>query len=252
MATVGLRAANYRRPLAHFAVAVNSRQLCRQAWLRPPVLASPAIAFRRHYAQEPHRRFVMQEFGLFSHYIPQPWSTSPSVFTKAGRESLIERIREGVRSFFGVLNIKFRLPGWKKSIFAMQAEELYNTMNEAYAKGDIKLLKEICSPDMYAKLKREISNHNRVFDWELVSSQRAPEISHICCARFASGYMFAQVVVRVDQKQKVTLHSKNAEPVSKTMHVIEYLVFQRQITESSSPWWITGKLKAPSWDQPAN
>ncbi|PIA16348.1 hypothetical protein COEREDRAFT_28040, partial [Coemansia reversa NRRL 1564] len=187
----------------------------------------------------------IQEFGLFSEYIPRPWAESPSLFTKAGLLSLNERIGEGVRSFFGLANVKFRLPGWKKDIFAIQAEELYNTMNEAYARGDVKLLKEICSPEMYAKLKREITNHNRVFDWQLVSSLRAPEIAHIRCARFASGYMFAQVVVRVDQKQKVTLHSKGAEPVSKTMNVIEYLVFQRQITEDSSPWWITGKLKTP-------
>ncbi|KAJ1950628.1 hypothetical protein FBU59_000586 [Linderina macrospora] len=228
--------------------------------LRGPLLRSVASSLRaptmtsvRHHSHPRQEHFVANEFGLLSNYVPAPWSKRSLPLSREGLSSTKTDIVEALREVFSLATMKWYLSGWKGAEFAQQAEELYGLMNEAFAKGDLKSLNTICFPNMYANLKNEIKRRKVNFDWKKAASVSPPKVVQIRTGRITSDFAVGQVVVRIDQEQLVTpltrrpavaAGSKSAKPV----HVREYIVLQRVITDQNAPWAIYGKLSVPEWD----
>ncbi|KAJ2658292.1 hypothetical protein IW148_004762 [Coemansia sp. RSA 1199] len=252
MATVGL----FRGPaMRSVAVALSSR--CGSSIYRPAQrLAVPAVQSAvRWYARGEHERLFIQEFGLLCKELPKPFSASALVPTKDSFTRIKAYVKERLLDVFSIVTLKYYLQGWKKKPFAADAEELYNTMNEAFAQGNIKHLELVCMPNMVGSLKNDIKARKVNFSWRKESTLSPPKIVQIRCGRISGNYTIGQVVVRIDQEQTVTPISKNARAPSmsrntKTTHVREYVVLQRSVTEPEEPWYIYGKIPVPSWDQP--
>ncbi|KAI8325514.1 hypothetical protein GQ54DRAFT_248476, partial [Martensiomyces pterosporus] len=192
------------------------------------------------------------EFGLLSDFTPVPWSERPSLLTKEGLVSVKDHAVEGLRGVFSLLTMKWYLSGWKGADFAVQAEELYGSMNEAFARGDLKALSTICFPNMYANLKNDIKKRRVNFDWRKVTTVSPPRIVQVRCGRLTSEFAVGQVVVRIDQEQAVTPLAKKSggaaaagKNAPRPVHVREYVVFQRVVSDPASPWCIYGKLNVP-------
>ncbi|KAJ1951573.1 hypothetical protein EC988_004011 [Linderina pennispora] len=249
----GLRSNVLRGPLLR-SVASSLRGA--QPSMHTPIqqlLGAPTLMSVRHHSHPRQEHFVANEFGLLSNYIPAPWGKRPLPLSKEGITSTKADVVEWMREVFSLVTLKWYLSGWKGAEFAQQAEELYGLMNEAFARGDLKSLNTICFPNMYANLKNEIKRRKVDFDWTKAATVSAPKVVQIRTGRITSDFAVGQVVVRVDQEQVVTPLARRSvgtagAKAAKPVHVREYIVLQRVITDPASPWAIYGKLNVPEWD----
>ncbi|KAJ1734571.1 hypothetical protein LPJ61_000992 [Coemansia biformis] len=261
MTPIGLRACARGQPLLHSvaaALAAGRWRATRQGLPRP--IPSAALVAVRHYARPPSQRYFLDDYGLLGDYIPAPLSASPSIFSMEGLRATKARIGNGITALVSLAIMKFLLWGWKKDVFAGQAEELYSTMNGAFGRGESRVLETICGQKMYDTMANEIKSRKVDFSWEKVRSVSPPRIVQLRCGQVTSSVYVGQVTVRIDQEQRVTSRprggagarsgAKPGEP--RTVHVREYIVFQREVSDKSAPWTIYGKLAVPSWDQPKN
>ncbi|KAJ2884131.1 hypothetical protein IWW38_005462 [Coemansia aciculifera] len=205
----------------------------------------------RYYSQPRLDHFAVNEYGLLSSYLPAPWRYRPSIFTRAGLESVRTGVMETFREMFSYVLMKYHLSGWSKRAFATQAEVMCEAMNEAFAEGNVKTLGTMCFPSMAASLKNDIKRRKSALDWRKVRSVEAPKIVQIRCGRLASNLTIGQVVVRIDQEQVATPRALGARSSGSPVRVTEYVVFQRIVSDPASPWRIFCKLGVPKWDQAA-
>ncbi|KAJ1643825.1 hypothetical protein LPJ64_004449 [Coemansia asiatica] len=261
MAIVGLRASgSLRRPMLQSMTSTfykcQSSVIARQALQRTALPASASLV--RSYSQPRGQHFVVSEFGLFSDFVPQPWSKRPFLLSKAGLVDAKTHIVERAREIFSLLSVKYYLAGWKSAEFAAEAEELYGAMNEAFAQGDLKALDSICMTTMFANLKAEIKRRKTNFEWRKISTVTPPKTVQIRLGRLTSEVSVAQVVVRIDQQQaavplsRKSFNSAAAAALGKPVRVVEYVVLQRIVSDKNSPWAIYGKMKVPEWDLPSD
>ncbi|KAJ2397764.1 hypothetical protein GGI05_000468 [Coemansia sp. RSA 2603] len=261
MASVGLRAGSgLRGPVLQSVVSTfySSNIYSGKQFLQRAVIpASIGSGLIRHHSQSREQHYAISEFGLLSGYVPTPWSQQPSIFSAAGLRAAQNRIVEAAREVFSLMTIKYNLSGWKSAEFAEQAEVLYTLMNEAYAQGDLRSLEAICLPTMYSSLKNDIKKRNTSFEWRKVSTVTPAKSIQIRCGRLTDNFTVGQVVVRIDQEQAAVPLSKRRGGVTggasfgKPTRVIEYIVFQKVVSDPASPWRIYGKMDVPKWDQPS-
>ncbi|KAJ2712374.1 hypothetical protein H4R19_002788 [Coemansia spiralis] len=259
MMPLGLRACMRSQLLvnpAAAALAPGAWRAAARSVARPA--ASAALVAARLYVRGPSHRYMIDDYGLFTDYIASPMSASPSIFSKKGLLALRERIVNRVTMVVSLGVVKFLLWGWKRDVFAAQAEELYGAMNVAFARGDIRALGDICTQKMVRTMTNDIKSRNTDLSWEKVRSLSPPRVVQMRCGRVTSSVYVGQVTVRVDQEQRVTTRprggarSKASPGTPKTVRVREYIVFQREVSDDTAPWTIYGKIAVPSWDQPTN
>ncbi|KAJ2740896.1 hypothetical protein GGI20_005553 [Coemansia sp. BCRC 34301] len=225
----------------------------RALYLRPFVSSlrgvSPAtLGGMRRYSMPRQVHFALNEYGLLSAYVPVPWRYRPSIFTWAGLESTKTYVVESLREVFSYATMMYHLSGWRKRAFATQAEVMCEAMNEAFGEGDIKTLSSVCSPSMAASLKNDIKRRRSVVDWRKVRSVTAPRVVQIRCGRLATNLTVGQVIVRVDQEQIVAPIALGHQSLPSPVRVTEYVVFQRVVSDPTSPWRIFCKIPVPKWD----
>ncbi|KAJ2579806.1 hypothetical protein GGH95_002913 [Coemansia sp. RSA 1836] len=237
MASVGLRFCGQRAPL-HLRSVVSSFHGA----------SSASVSGIRHYSQPRHDHFAINEYGLLSAYVPVPWRYRPSIVTRAGLESAKTSVVEALREAFSYATMMYHLTGWRKRAFATQAEAMSEAMNEAFAEGDVKTLSSMCFPSMAASLKNDIKRRRSAVDWRKVRSVTAPRIVQIRCGRLATNLTVGQVIVRIDQEQIVAPKGSASRSLPNPVRVAEYVVFQRIVTDPTSPWRIFCKLGVPKWD----
>lgn len=245
MASVGVLCAN--RALWKGSLFRTATSVALAGSSRAERTATAAIYKNIRYMSSRREHLFIGDFGLISDYVPTPWSKRPSIFSSKGisdaKSSFLERSKE----IFGHLTIMWNLSGWKRASFATQAEELYNAMNESFARGDGRALDMLCFPNMASSLKKDVKRRKNNFDWEMVRSVEPAKVVSTRCARLTSDYVIGQVVVKIVQDQAVTplKSSRNGKQV----RVKEYVVFQRVVSDPSAPWCVYGKLDVPKWDQ---
>ncbi|KAJ1790843.1 hypothetical protein LPJ59_005093 [Coemansia sp. RSA 2399] len=269
MATVGLRLGMRFCP----AIAGGRGSLIRASVSQPTTVTSQRLAWKAPalgscFARREHNttasnndHFYMTEFGLFSDFYRAPVSKWPSIFSKEGLKYAKTCLVEGYRGMWSFVMIKFKLSGWSKKKFAKEAESLSNLMNEAYACGDLQTLETICMPMLYSKMRTDVKRRRTDFAWHAVRSVQATRIVKIRCGKLTPKVSVGQVTVRVDQIQRVepmsrkggaSRHAASSRSVApRDTHVLEYIVFQRELSNDSSPWVIYKKIDVPAWDLPS-
>ncbi|KAG0343988.1 hypothetical protein BG004_004845 [Podila humilis] len=128
--------------------------------------------------------------------------------------------------------------------FLGESEEAYIGMNEAFAKGDRKYLEEICTPTMYAKLKGQLKDRVGRYEWRYHGIIGKPQIVSIRQGQIG-GHVLIQMIVRLNSNQSMAVYDKKnkviAGDLKKPVPVLEYIVFQRYITDPEDNWKILGK-----------
>ncbi|KAJ2522352.1 hypothetical protein GGI11_000931 [Coemansia sp. RSA 2049] len=278
MAAVGLRMSGMHciRPAGSLLTKTIGRPTIGAVHRQPNRIIFPATAaaslgaIREHNSTAfTNRHFFLEEFGLFSDFYSAPLKHWPSFFSKEWYPYFRKSFREMYRGVWSFFVTKYNLTGWSKKQFAAEAEGLYNVMNEVYAAGDLDTLGTICMSAFHSKMKGEIKRRQNDFEWEVVRSVNPPKILKIRSAAVAPKFTVSQITLRIDQIQRVVLlpraqkHSRRSSsssssssapisaPITKETHVVEYVVFQRLVTDKTSPWVIYRKLDVPTWDLPA-
>ncbi|KAF9974784.1 39S ribosomal protein L45, mitochondrial [Modicella reniformis] len=128
--------------------------------------------------------------------------------------------------------------------FLSESEEAYITLNEAFAKGDRNFLEEICTVSMYQKLKSQLKDRVGRYEWRYHGIIEKPKIVSIRQGQ-VGGHVLIQIIVRLHSNQSMAVYDKKnrlmAGDLKKTVPVLEYIVFQRYITDPKDNWKILGK-----------
>ncbi|KAG0364151.1 MAG: hypothetical protein J3R72DRAFT_451434 [Linnemannia gamsii] len=212
------------------------------------------IAQSASYSSVPRQmtqQMTLKEVGIMDPYVIPEKENRPSLFTdyKTWIKYAKLRMRNTGMTAASTLGMCWKLKDFGLTgRFLGESEEAYIGMNEAFAKGDRKYLEEICTPSMYAKLNRQLKDRVGRYEWKYHGIVEKPQIVSIRQGQIG-GHVLIQMIVRLHSNQSMGVFDKKnkliAGDLKKSVPVLEYLVFQRYITDPEDNWRILGKT-APS------
>ncbi|KAJ3043293.1 39S ribosomal protein L45, mitochondrial [Rhizophlyctis rosea] len=147
--------------------------------------------------------------------------------------------------------IRKAIKGWKAAKFAPLAEEKYIEFNQAYARADREMLRELVTDGMYATLGRELKHLSGVnMDWQSHGRVKPPATVNITSAKVMmdkdTEHKIAQVTVRVNLKQTVAVYKDGkligGDPKN-PQDIEEYIVMEKWLTRDPfEEWKIAARL----------
>ncbi|KAF9328932.1 hypothetical protein BKA57DRAFT_478119 [Linnemannia elongata] len=193
------------------------------------------------------QQMTLKEVGIMDPYVIPEKENRPSLFSdyKTWIKYAKLRMRNTGMTAASTLGMCWKLKDFGiTGRFLGESEEAYIGMNEAFAKGDRKYLEEICTPSMYAKLKGQLKDRVGRYEWKYHGLVEKPQIVSIRQGQIG-GHVLIQMIVRLHSNQSMGVFDKKnkliAGDLKKSVPVLEYLVFQRYITDPEDNWRILGK-----------
>ncbi|KAI9596694.1 hypothetical protein BDF19DRAFT_438336 [Syncephalis fuscata] len=202
------------------------------ALLRP--LAGLTLTSTRTYASHSdprqNHRLIVTDHGLIDPFVPLPRSQRPSIFSRAGFRTAVKHWKNIAFTTFCIGRLRMSLDGWKPKPFAMEAQEMYEWMNNAFARGAREELREICTENMFSRLKNDMKNRVGTYKWTLHGQVEPPRVVTARYGQMATKLFLAQVTVRIHTKQSMAVYNKK--------------VFQRVVGPGErNGWKIYGKVQ---------
>ncbi|KAF9187434.1 39S ribosomal protein L45, mitochondrial [Haplosporangium sp. Z 767] len=189
----------------------------------------------------------LKEVGIMDPYVIPEKENRPSLFSdyKKWIKYAKERMRNTGMTAASTLGMCWKLKDFGLTArFLGESEEAYISMNEAFAKGDRKFLEDICTPSMFAKLKGQLKDRTGRYEWRYNGLVEKPQIVSIRQGQIG-GHVLIQIIVRLHSNQSMGVFDKKnkliAGDLKKSVPVLEYIVFQRYITDPEDNWKILGK-----------
>lgn len=137
-----------------------------------------------------------------------------------------------------------------RSQTAPAAIALHHRMYSAFAEGDVKTLREICTDGIYDTFQARIAAraHGEKVVWELVRRKGRAKVMVDRAARVAiDGAVIRQGVVRIRSTQKLTRYAADGRQIKgtgKAKDLVEYVVVQQHYWNNvGEPWQIWGTTK---------
>ncbi|KAF8976114.1 39S ribosomal protein L45, mitochondrial [Entomortierella lignicola] len=212
--------------------------------------ATGVLAQTANYSSVPHQmtqQISLREVGIMDPYVIPEKENRPSVFSdyKKWIRYAKLRMRNTGMTAASTLGMCWRLKDFGITArFLGESEEAYIGMNEAFARGDRDYLEEICTPSMYAKLKGQLKDRVGRYEWRYHGLIEKPQIVSIRQGQIG-GHVLIQMIIRLHTNQSMGVFDKKnkliAGDLKKTVPVLEYIVFQRYISDPEDNWKILGK-----------
>lgn len=195
-------------------------------------------------------------------FVPAPWSSMPSIFSKDFAKSLFSTTKQLVVTTVSAFRLhKKALGGWKGRTFATEvAESLYVRMNKSIVSGDKAEVKEIACPGAQSLIVSQLraqqavlqklanhSNKSYTMEWAYVGVPQRPVVKSVRIASVMDDNtsFLAQVIVKHESTQRATIKLAKADLVVKEnkVPVREYIVYEGYVTPNSPiDWKIAAKL----------
>ncbi|KAF9941252.1 39S ribosomal protein L45, mitochondrial [Mortierella alpina] len=193
------------------------------------------------------QQMTLKEIGIMDPYVIPEKENRPSLFNdyKKWIKYAKLRMRNTGMTAASTLGMCWKLKDFGLTgRFIGESEEAYIAMNEAFAKGDRKFLEEMCTPSMYGKLKGQLKDRVGRYEWKYHGLLEKPQIVSIRQGQIG-GHVLIQIIVRLHSNQSMGVFDKKnkliAGDLKKPVPVLEYIVFQRYITDPEDNWKILGK-----------
>ncbi|KAF9357906.1 39S ribosomal protein L45, mitochondrial [Mortierella sp. NVP85] len=197
-------------------------------------------------------RVVLKEVGIMDPYVIPEKENRPSLFSdyKKWVKYAKLRMRNTGMTAASTLGMCWRLKDFGiTGRFLSESEDAYIAMNEAFAKGDRVFLEEICTPSMYQKLKGQLKDRVGRYEWKYHGIIDKPQIVSIRQGQIG-GHVLVQIIVRLHSNQSMGVYDKKnklvAGDLKNVVPVLEYIVFQRYISDPADNWKILGKTAPES------
>ncbi|KAI8076839.1 uncharacterized protein BX664DRAFT_287683 [Halteromyces radiatus] len=223
--------------------------------LHPRIFTS--ITQTRTYAtnKSEGKQILLRDHGVFANYIPPETSPSISDFQN-WRLTKWRNLKNNVQNLLsvGLIKYKSQYEKWNSGKFLSIAEETYKDMNDSFARGDREILEEVCLDAMYSSLKNQLKHRNNArWEWKYHGEVETPRIVCVRCVGTSgvskSGFSVGQVTVRMYTKQSMAVYDKKNRLVggdpNQIHNVLEYVVFQKTISDPEDIWRVYGKIAAP-------
>ncbi|KAF9345323.1 39S ribosomal protein L45, mitochondrial [Mortierella sp. AD094] len=212
--------------------------------------ATGVLAQTASYSSVPRQmtqQISLKEVGIMDPYVIPEKENRPSIFNdyKKWIKYAKLRMRNTGMTAASTLGMCWKLKDFGITArFLGESEEAYIGMNEAFARGDRDYLEEICTPSMYAKLKGQLKDRVGRYEWRYHGLVEKPQIVSIRQGQIG-GHVLIQMIIRLHTNQSMGVFDKKhkliAGDLKKTVPVLEYIVFQRYITDPEDNWRILGK-----------
>ncbi|KAG1137773.1 hypothetical protein G6F37_010995 [Rhizopus arrhizus] len=241
-------------------VNVWTRAIQKQPFLAPSIVLSQVpkasiLGIRAYSSKNNQMQIPLRDLGVFANYIPPETSPSVSDFSN-WRLTKWRNLKNSVQNLLsvGIIKRKSQFEKWNSQKFLAEAGETYKDMNDAFARGDRGMLEEVCLDAMYSNLKNQIKGRNNVrWEWRYHGDVEAPKIVCVRCISSTGmskhGFAIGQVTVRMFTKQSMAVYDKKNRLVggdpNKIHNVLEYVVFQKTISNAEDIWRVYGKVAAP-------
>jgi len=129
-------------------------------------------------------------------------------------------------------------------------------MYEAFAEGDVRTLRSLCTDGIYDSFRARIGSRARgeKVVWELVRyNKRAKVVSNRAANLPIEGAALRQAVVRICSTQRLTRYAPNGKLVKgtgKEKDVVEYVVIQRKYWQwKEGEWQIWGTTEETTLEE---
>ncbi|KAI7866508.1 hypothetical protein BDF14DRAFT_1811753 [Spinellus fusiger] len=236
------------------AVSVRPLVGLRVASFQSHVMRPTTFLGLRAYSTEFNqgKQVLVRDHGVFAHYIPPESSPSITDFKK-WRISKWRNMMNNVQNLLsvGLIKYKSQYEKWNSAKFLGIAEETYKDMNDAFARGDRTLLEEVCLDAMYSNLKNQLRQRGAVrWEWKYHGNASPSRIVCVRCMGTSGisrhGFSVGQVTVKMTTQQSMAVYDKKNRLVGgdpQQIHtVVEYIVFQKTISDPEDIWRIYGKI----------
>ncbi|KAJ3205506.1 39S ribosomal protein L45, mitochondrial [Dinochytrium kinnereticum] len=187
--------------------------------------------------------------NIVDRYIPTKFDSFASRFSKAGRKATLLGLKKKLQMVFSVFQLKknkVKLLGVTKEL-----EGLYIKMNKAFAEGDEASLASLTTQSMRAIINPELKKLRRIGkgQWKLHGTPTS-KIVHMATVaaqgdKNSKAGTFVQLTLRITTTQSYAIYSGDrlvgGDPNAHREET-EYVVFERQVTDSDSSWQVAGKI----------
>ena len=200
-------------------------------------------------ARHSQQRAIIKDFGVFDAYVPPSRSQRPSAFTSAYFKLIRKQLQHTFQNAYCMMQLKLKVPGSSRINLSNEGKRLYEEMNKAFARNDVEGVHSVCCDTLASHLKREIKS--RVSGKHLTSSKYSystsdlnADVQSLRAGVLASGYTIAQIILRIQGKEKMRLIDTVSGNVQKEKEkdVDEYIVLQKHVEDASDKWKVYGKL----------
>lgn len=165
----------------------------------------------------------------------------------------MEKLTGRGKDFLSLRKIRSYLPEFEPSHWVSEGQRIYEETNKALAERDLPrlydLVTEKCLPEMLFNVQF------KTIRWNLIKSLEPPRVVHVRHEEAGEGNVFAQLTVRFHTQQTLAVYDKfgrlvhGSEAIIKD--VLEYVVFEYQLTNQYASWRIHGKI-IPKWNERQN
>ncbi|KAI8140280.1 hypothetical protein BJV82DRAFT_520395 [Fennellomyces sp. T-0311] len=198
------------------------------------------------------KQILIRDHGVFANYVPPEQPPAISDFAR-WRLTKWRNLKNNVQNLLsvGLIKYKSQYEKWDSRKFLEVAEETYKDMNDAFARGDRQILEEVCLDSMYSTMKNQIKNRgNARWEWRYHGEVEQPRIVCVRCVGTTGlskhGFSVAQATLRMYTKQSMAVYDKKNRLIggdpNKIHNVLEYVVFQKTISDPEDIWRVYGKL----------
>lgn len=194
---------------------------------------------------------------IFSEYVPL--SNKSFILTRLGMSQRWEAIKATLLSTYAVAMIKRKAKPFKVVDFSKLAQQKFIDVNNALQQIDKRqenLMKEHATLMVIRSLKTQYQDPSKQLHWRFVKEVERPKVVHARVASlFDKDNLFAQVTVRIHTEQILAIKDRYNRTITgdarQPKKVIDYVVFERHLTDPYGRWRICGKINPPSSAQKA-
>lgn len=188
--------------------------------------------------------FIDSPGVIFSDYLP---IRRFFILTPSGIKERWNAFKNGLWTIYSLVHVRKHCKPFKLKEFAKQAQEIYIDVNKSLISKDKQKLQDLATSSVYLSLRNLYFSPDKNLHWRYVSTVTRPKVVHVRANPVENKTnLFAQITVRIHSKQVMAVKDKHGRRIKgsdkEVREVIDYVVFERHLSNKYGKWRVCGKL----------
>lgn len=189
---------------------------------------------------------------IFSDYLPV---RRFFILTPAGLKERWNAFKNGLWTIYSLVHVRKHCKPFKLKEFAKEAQDIYIDVNKALISKDKHKLQDLATSSVYLSLRNEYFSPDKNLHWRYISTVTRPKVVHVRANPVETkDNVFSQITVRIHSKQVMAVKDKHGRHLKgsdkEVREVVDYVVFERHLSNKHGKWRVCGKLFAPLPQRP--
>ncbi|UXI17217.1 signal recognition particle 14 kDa protein-like [Sarcoptes scabiei] len=187
--------------------------------------------------------------GVLDPYVPPEYDAKKSILSTKGIVQKSTNVKQKTQTLMAVKQIRQYQDGFDLPKFVERAQEIYIKTHELLASNAKEELLEYVTEFIYPIMTFQIKNQS--IRWKFIKFIEEPRAIQVRTQTMIDkANMFAQITVRFYSQQTLAIYDRFGHLVhgneALAKDVIEYVVFEKNISEANSKWRLHSKI-VPDW-----